>query len=240
MAMAAPIPMTDDPPLVASGSLYRLLCWLSPAYPVGAYTYSHGLEQAVEAGFIADAASARSWIADIIAHGAGLSDGVLLAAAYRAAHAGNRAELARVAAFAAAFSPTCELDLETTSQGAAFLKVTAAAWPCAGLDWLAQDTPAPALPVALGAAAAGHKIALEPTLTAATHAFTANLVSAALRLVPLGQTDGQRITARIEPVIRDTVARAMATPLDDIATSTLMVDITSMDHETQYTRLFRS
>ncbi|VAW16249.1 Urease accessory protein UreF, partial [hydrothermal vent metagenome] len=173
-------------------------------------------------------------------HGAGFSDGVLLAAAHRAVSAGERAELERVAEFAAAFTPTSELHLETTSQGAAFLKITATAWPCAGLDWLAEDAPAPSLPVAIGAAAAAHGVTLEPALVAATHGFAANLVSAALRLVPLGQTDGQRITAQLEPVIHDTVARAITTPLDDIATSTLMVDITSMEHETQYTRLFRS
>jgi urease accessory protein len=225
----------------ATAALYRLLAWLSPSYPVGAFSYSHGLEQAVEAGHVTDAATALHWIGDIVALGAGRSDGVLLAAAWRAAAAGDRPELARIAEFAAAFTATSELHLETMSQGSAFLKITAETWPSPPLAWLAEDAAgAVAAPVAVGAAAAGHGIPLEAALPACMHAFAANLVSAAVRLVPLGQTDGQRIIAALEPVIARAAEAAAATPLDDIATATLMVDITSMQHETQYTRLFRS
>lgn len=239
MATAGPmgtrIEMTDI------AALYRLLSWLSPSYPVGAYSYSHGIEQAVAAGHIHDAATAEGWIADIVAHGAGRADGVLLAAAWRAATDEDRDRLTETARFAAAFVATEELHLETMAQGAAFLKITREAWPAPPILWLAEaEGGRVALPVAIGAAAAGHGIALEAVLPATIHAFAANLVSAAIRLVPLGQTDGQRITARLEPIVARAATEAAATPLDEIATATLMVDMSSMHHETQYTRLFRS
>ena len=114
---------------------------------------------------------------------------------------------ATVAELAAAFAPSKERHLETTAQGAAFIEATRAAWPCAALDRLAAAWDGPvAYPVAVGVAAAGHGIALEPALHAYLHAVTANLISAGVRLVPLGQTDGQRVLAALEPVVAATAA----------------------------------
>lgn len=237
MAMAARMITTT----MAEGDIVRLMTWLSPSYPVGAYSYSHGLEHAVEVAAIRDRDSAGAWIADITAHGGGFADGVILAATHQAVEAGDDARLAEIAELAAAFSPTAEIALETRAQGAAFLKVTAETWGCAALDRLAAAWPGPhAYPVAVGAALAGHGIALRSGLIAYLHAFAANLVSAAVRLVPLGQTDGQRILAGLASVIADTSERARATPLDEIGTASVVADIASMRHETQYTRLFRS
>ena len=134
-----------------------------------------------------------------------------------------------------------ERQLETTAQGRAFIDTTLAAWPCAALETLRCRLAKPvAYPVAVAVAAAGHGIAVAPALHAYLHAVTANLMSAGVRLVPLGQTDGQRVVAALAPVIADTATRALATPLDDVGAAVFRADIASMRHETQYTRLFRS
>ena len=222
-------------------ALYRLMAWLSPAYPIGAFSYSGGIEWAVEAGDVTDAATLRDWLDVMIADGGGFCDAVFLAHAHRAAAAGEDAALRAVAELAAAFAPSKERHLETTAQGRAFLEVTRAAWPTPALDRLdAVWDGAVALPVAVGVAGAGHGIALDGVLNAYLHALAANLVSAGVRLVPLGQTDGQRVLAALEPAVRATAARALATGLDDVGSAAFRVDLAGMRHETQYTRLFRS
>jgi urease accessory protein len=149
--------------------------------------------------------------------------------------------LSTVAELASAFAPSAERQLETTAQGRAFIDTTLAAWPCTALKTLRCVWPnSIAYPVAVAVAAAGHGIAVAPALHAYLHAVTANLVSAGVRLVPLGQTDGQRVVAALAPVIADTATRALATPLDDVGAAVFRADIASMRHETQYTRLFRS
>lgn len=221
--------------------LYRLIAWLSPSYPVGAFSYSGGLEYAVEAGDVSDADALRDWIAVMIADGGGFCDAVLFAHAYRGVSGRDDGALHTVAELAAALSPSRERHLETTAQGRAFIEVTQSAWPCAALDRLTAVWPGPlAYPVAVATAAAGHGVALRPALLAYLHAVAANLVSAGVRLVPLGQTDGQRVVRALETVISDTVARALATALGDVGSAAFRADLASLHHETQYTRLFRS
>ena len=224
-----------------AAALYRLMAWLSPAYPIGAFSYSGGIEWAVEAGDVTDAATLARWLAVMIAEGSGLCDAVLLRHAHRAIVGNDDAALAAVAELGAAFAASRERFLETTAQGRAFFDTTRAAWPCAALDRLAVAWDGPlAYPVAVGAAAAGHGIAVEPALAAFLQAVAGNLVSAALRLVRLGQTDGQRVLAGLEPVIADCVRRALACPLEEIGGAAFRADLAGMHHETQYTRLFRS
>ncbi|MFW6024595.1 MAG: urease accessory protein UreF, partial [Dichotomicrobium sp.] len=191
--------------------------------------------------FVTDAESARDWIGDTVAFGAGFSDAVFLAAAYRAVSAGDAARLAEAAELAAAFPATRELALESHAQGRAFLAITTEAWSAPALDELRACWDGPcAYPIAVGCAAAGHGIALADAASGYLHAFAANLVSAAVRLVPLGQTAGQRILAGLEDTVAQTAARALETDVEEVASATLMVDVCSMKHETQHTRLFRS
>jgi urease accessory protein len=226
---------------LSAAALYRLMAWLSPAYPVGAFSYSSGIEWAVEAGDIKDAESLRRWLAVVIAAGGAFCDAVFLVHAHRAAAADDRDALHAVAELAAAFAPSKERHLETTAQGRAFVEATRAAWPCDGLERLLAVWDGPiAYPVAMGVTAAGDGIALEATLPAYLHALAANLISAGVRLIPLGQTEGQRLLAALEPVVAAAARRAMATKLDDVGGAALRADIASMRHETQYTRLFRS
>jgi urease accessory protein len=224
-----------------SRALYRLMAWLSPAFPVGAFSYSGGLEWAVEAGDIADARTLQGWLTVVVAEGGGYCDAVLFTNAYRAAATGDDLLLRETAELAAALSPSKERHLETASQGRAFVEAARAAWPCAALDRFGAVWEGPvAYPVAVAVTAAGHEVPLAPALHAFLHAATANLISAGVRLIPLGQTDGQRVLAALELAIAAAAARAIVTKLDDIGSAAFRADIASMRHETQYTRLFRS
>jgi urease accessory protein len=217
------------------------MAWLSPAYPVGGFSYSGGIEWAVEAGDIRDAATLQDWLAVMLERGGGFADAVLFAHAHRAIKADDDRALRTVAELAAALAPTGERHLETTAQGNAFIAATSAVWPCMALDRLARNWDGPvAYPVAVAVAAAGHGIALGPALGAFLQALVANWVSAGVRLVPLGQTDGQRVLAALEPAVAATAGRAIGTALDGIGTSAFRADLASTRHETQYTRLFRS
>ena len=217
------------------------MAWLSPSYPVGAFSYSSGIEWAVEAGDIKDAMTLKDWLATMMAAGGGVCDAVFLVHAHRAAAAQGDADVRAVAELAAAFAPSKERHLETTAQGRAFLEATRAAWPCTALDRLTDNWDGPvAYPVAVGVAAAGHGIAADAALHAFLHSIAANWISAGVRLIPLGQTDGQRVLAALEPVIAATAKRALKATLDDLGSAAFRADLASMRHETQYTRLFRS
>jgi urease accessory protein len=222
-------------------ALYRLMAWLSPAYPVGAFSYSSGIEWAVEAGDIKEADSLRRWLAVVIGEGSGFCDAVFFVHAHRSLADTDDNGLRTVAELAAAFAPSKERHLETTAQGRAFVEATCAAWPTPALDRLAVAWDGPvAYPVAVGVAAAGHGIPLDPALRAFLHAVTSNLISAGVRLVPLGQSDGQRVLAALEPVVEAAAGRALKTSLDDVGSAAMRADLASLLHETQYTRLFRS
>ena len=219
-------------------ALYRLMAWLSPSYPVGAFSYSSGIEWAVEAGDIFDAGTLRGWLTVMLADGVGFCDGVLLAHAWRAVQVAG--DLQAVAELAAAFAPTRERFLETTAQGSAFVEASRASWPCPALEQLVKYGCPIAYPVAVGVTAAGHGIPLEQALPAYLQAVLSNWTSAGMRLVPLGQTDGQRILAALEAAVASTAERAIGASLDDMGSSAFRADLASARHETQYTRLFRS
>jgi len=223
-------------------ALYRLMTWLSPAYPVGAFSYSHGLEYAVEEKLVRDRETLVDWLTTAIEVGAGRIGGALLAEAWRAATEADADRLEEVAALAAAWRSTAETALESEAQGAAFLAVTRAAWPHPLLDRLVPERRGGpiALSVAVGATCACHSIALLPALTAYLHSFASNLVSAGVRLIPLGQSDGQRAIAVLEPVIERSARACVDVSLDEVGGAALMLDWCSMRHELQYTRLFRS
>ncbi|WP_246503920.1 urease accessory protein UreF [Plastoroseomonas arctica] len=216
----------------------RLLAWTSPAYPVGAYTYSHGIEAAVEDGAVCDAATLAAYIRTVLHDGAGHIDGALCAAAIAAV---DDAALDAIAELAFAWRGTAETALESTAQGNAFALVTMAAWPDAGFAaFCARHPKRLAHASAFGAACRFAAIPPRDAVFAYLTAFAANLTSAGVRLVPLGQTDGQRVTAGLLPAITAATEAALAADLDDLGTASPMIDLFSMRHETQYTRLFRS
>jgi urease accessory protein len=220
---------------------YRLMTWLSPAFPVGGFSWSSGIEWAVEAGDINDAMSLKDWLAAMLSDGSGFCDGVFLAQAHRAVAADDDRALREIAELAAAFVPSRERQLETTAQGRAFIAIARAAWDCDGLAHaVSQCDGAIVYPIAVGIVSAAHAIPLEPALHAFLHALVSNWISAGARLVPLGQTDSQRILAALESTVSETARRAIAAKLDDLGSATFRADLAGLRHETQYTRLFRS
>jgi urease accessory protein len=243
MTTSKPPPIEDRSDLseTEAAALYRLMTWLSPAFPVGAFSYSSGIEWAVEAGDILDAASLRDWLASMLAEGSGFCDGVFLAHAHRATSSADARALRDIAELAAALMPSRERQLETTAQGRAFVDIARAAWDCDGLAPMIAACEGPLVyPVALGVVSSAHGIPLLPTMHAFLHALVSNWISAGARLVPLGQTDSQRVLAWLEPVVAATAKRALAAALDDLGSATFRADLASLRHETQYTRLFRS
>src|ERR1700722_1019531 len=242
-AQAAMPPASERDGMDASeaAALYRLMTWLSPSFPVGAFSYSSGIEWAVEAGDIVDAASLCDWLGAMLADGPGFCDGVFLAQAHRAASSRDDTASRDIAELAAAFVPSRERHLETTAQGRAFVDIARAAWNCEGLDQMISWSDGIIVyPVAVGVVSAAHAIPLASTMHAFLHALTSNWISAGARLIPLGQTDSQRVLALLEPVVVATAGRALAASLDDLGSATFRADLASLRHETQYTRLFRS
>ena len=232
--------------MMTESALYRLLAWSSPGYPTGAFSYSHGLEWAVESGAVGDLQGLLDYVTAVVSRGGGWVDAVLFAHAWRAVSntADAQAHLDTLAQLAAAFRGSAETALESRQQGAAFLDVTRKAWPHPTLDTFAQRTASDGTPVshclAVAVACAAHGIALTPALHSYVHAVAANLVSAGARLIPLGQTQAQIAIARLSPTITAIIERALATSLDDLGTAAPAVELCSLRHETQYTRLFRS
>lgn len=218
-----------------------LLVWLSPSFPVGAFAYSHGLEWAHEAGDVSDAASLLSWLADLLEHGAARNDAILFAEAYRAASPMDGARLAEIRELALALATSSERRLETSTQGDAFVTAIAKSWPCEATAVLRQVAGGPvAYPVAVGVACAGHGLPLGPSSQAFLLGFAANLISAAVRLGVVGQTDGQRVTAALIPSVERLAASIQDATLDDLGGAAFRSDLAALRHETQYTRLFRS
>ncbi|MBO9629113.1 MAG: urease accessory protein UreF [Shinella sp.] len=214
--------------------LIRLMTWLSPAFPVGAFSYSGGLEQVVADGDVRDAGTLRDWLESLLAQGNLCNDAVLFAEGHRAA--GDADRLAEVAALAEALSGSAERHRDTMLQGEAFL-AAAAGWPHAVLDHLGGTA---AYPVAVGAVAAAHGIAAEAGLAAYLHAVTSNLVSVAIRCGVIGQTHGVAVLAGLEARIVTFANVAAGSTLDDLGAATMRAEIASLRHETLPTRLFRS
>jgi urease accessory protein len=216
-----------------------LAVWFSPMFPVGAFAYSHGLEWAHEAGDIADAEDLRDWLTTLVERGALHNDAIILAAAYRAALLSDARELVDINELALALATSRERRLETATQGSAFLLAIRKSWPCATLEFLNPEEEI-AYPIAVALAAAGHNLPLDATLHMYCLGFISNLVSAAIRLGIIGQTDGQRVIAALMPVVLETARSCASKNLDELGGSAFRSDLASLRHETQYTRLFRS
>ena len=236
--------MSTSDPKGPSERLYRLLAWLSPGFPVGSFAFSHGLEAAVAGGAVHDRCSLQLWISAIVASGGGRIDAEILRDAHRSSSAGDIGALTDANRRGVAFRATAETRLETTAQGEAFLGTCRAAWPYPFLDcWakrISESGEGVCYAAAVGAAAAQAGIPLDFALLGYLQALASTLVSAGLRLGIIGQTDGQRILAALEPVIAAAVSGALTRDPDAFGSATFAVELASMAHETQYTRLFRS
>lgn len=216
MVTAMLIPMTD------LAALQRLFAWLSPAFPVGGFAYSHGIEQAIADGWLTGPDEVRDWIADILHHGAGRNDAILLAHAWRGEE---------VAELALALAGCAGRRRETAEQGASFARIASA---------VEGALPAAPYPVALGIAAARADVPLAETLAIFLQAFASNLITACVKSVPIGPTEGQRILSALMPLIRRIVSDAQAATLDDLGTCAFRSDLAAIRHETLQPRIYRT
>jgi urease accessory protein len=236
--------MRDEQYRLSPLALLRLQSWLSPAFPMGSYSYSHGLEWAVDAGQICDRKSLVDWLEADLRYGSGRSEAIFFSEAWRCAIDENRLKLSEIAELAAAVRGTSELALESSHQGAACLATLRQVWPDLVLDWLSEilreHHVQPALAIVLGVALAREGIQVSLALPAFLQSYIANLVTAGLRLIPLGQTDGQFAIAELEGAVQAASTQAENCTIADLGSAAFMVDLASTAHETQYTRLFRS
>ncbi|MBN2629702.1 MAG: urease accessory protein UreF [Rhodobacteraceae bacterium] len=210
-----------------SHDLLTLVQWLSPAFPTGGFAYSHGLEVAIAVGAVADGVALQRWLADVLAHGAGRQDAILLVQALR-----PDADVAALDALARALQPSAERLSETLEQGTAFARTVA------GLT--GRCLPPRCLPVALGEAASVLDLAPAQVVALYLHGFASNLVSIAMRFMPLGQSEGQGVLAALHPLITDLADQAVHLSLDDLGSCALGADMAAMQHETQDVRIFRT
>lgn len=226
-------------------STLALQAWVSPAYPVGGYAYSHALETAIDKNNVHDADTLAGWVSDNLQYGSGWNDAVLFVETMRrfqdpVDHT-RRQALYDIAELASAMCLTSELQQECLQQGAAFLGVTCAAWPHGELDsFRAEIENKTAYPVCFAVAAAAHQIDRQDALQAYLLTMTSNWISAAVRLNVVGQTMGQRLAAASALTIQDIAEKALPSSLDDLGGSIFLNEIASFQHETQNARLFRS
>ena len=236
--------MSDHQHFVSQVALLRQQSWLSPAFPTGSYSYSHGIEWAVEAGYIHDRQSLVDWLEADLCYGSGRNEAIFLIEAWRSAREEDCGKLLEIAGLAAAFRGTSEFALETSQQAASCLATLRRVWPVPLLETLSELLSelriSPVLSVVLGVRAAKQDIPATLALPAFLQSYLANLITAGVRLVPLGQTDGQLAIAELEPAVLAVAAQAQQATIHDLGSVGFMVDLASALHETQYTRLFRS
>jgi urease accessory protein len=222
----------------------RLQSWFSPAFPVGSYSYSHGLEWAVEAAHVHDRKSLVDWLEADLRYGSGRNEAILFSNAWHCIAEDNRVRLLEIAEMAAVFRSTAEFVLESSQQGIACLTTLSQVWSDPLLDWFAERLRErqlqPGMAVVFGIRSARQGLPLRLSLPVFLQSYTANFVTAAVRLVPLGQTDGQLAIVALEEAALLAAEEATNLTIDDLGSAGIMVDLASMAHETQYTRLFRS
>lgn len=213
-------------------ALLRLMTLMSPSFPVGGFSYSHGLEQAGADGLVTDFVTLQSWLVSLIERGTIWNDAVLFAESFRR----GSAELVDLIELGEALAGSKERFLESQAQGAAFVLAAKA-----GGYTMPEHLPAKALyAIAAGSLAAAQGIAMVDGLAAFIHAFASNQVQVAIRLSLFGQAEGVRMVAALEPLIIATAGRAALSSLDDLGGSTMMAEVAAMRHETLYSRIFRT
>jgi urease accessory protein len=221
-------------------ALLRLQSWLSPTFPNGAYSYSHGIEWAVEAGFVSDRESLVDWLGADLCHGTARNEAIFFSEAYRCAIENDPTKLMFLAELAAVSRGTSEFALESSQQATACLAMLRHVWPDRILETLSEFRSQPIIAVILGVRSAREQIPHCLALPAFLQSYVANLVNAGVRLIPLGQTDGQLAIAELESAVLLASQQGCQATLNDLGSAGFTVELSSIAHESQYTRLFRS
>ena len=202
-----------------------LQAWFSPAFPIGAYSYSHGLETAIQGGLINDEVSLQSWVSTLLLDGSGRNDGLFIKAAYEGEEEANTLCLS--------LCPSKERWQETTELGQAFCRAVNNSYHTNLPDGLAY-------PVAVGQAARTIGLDLGLTIQSYLQAFAANLISVGVRAIPIGQHAGQDCLVGLCPVIEEGAAEAAETTLDEVGSAAMLSDLMAMKHEQSVPRIYRT
>ncbi len=218
-------------------SLLQLQTWLSPAFPTGSFAYSHGLEAAIAAQLVTDRETTLNWLKALLQEGSGWNDALVLSESWKAARVSDIKALHKINDLALALQPARERWLETTLQGKAFVDA-ASIWKNP-LSAIFENTDT-ALPVAVGALTATSAIDRKISIATYLNAFFSSLIWVCVRLVPLGQSDGLAIIAKLEKEIVSQTENVAASTLDNLGSCALVSDIASIAHEHMTTRIFRS
>lgn len=236
--------MSEKEYAISRQALLRLQTWLSPAFPVGSFAYSHAIEWAISSGQVVDRENLLDWLDGDLRYGSGRNEAIFFAQAWRSVEDNDLAELVRLSELAAAYRSTFEFAVETTQQAAAYMAMLGHAWPDKMVDWLfhvlKRESIAPSVPIVLGVQTARQQVSLSLALPAFLQSYMGNLVSVGTRLIPLGQTDGQSAIAELEEAILSVAAEAQQATVEDLGSTAFMVDLGSIFHETQQPRLFRT
>ncbi|UTS82206.1 Urease accessory protein UreF [Phaeobacter piscinae] len=226
--------MGTGSPMPTNAQLLTLAQWFSPGYPVGAFSYSHGLEWAITSAAVSTATELQDWIETVLRDGGGWSDALFLAAAYHAPHTGA---VAQIDAQCRAYAPSLERLRETDLQGAAFCQITHTVWPETDQNGIPTKL---TYPVAVGYSANCCALPLQATIALYLQAFAANLVAAGQRLAPIGQSRAQAITRALAPLCQDIAEQTDDGDLAQLSSTSFLADIAAMKHETQHSRIFRT
>ena len=200
--------------------------WMSPAFPIGAFAYSHGLEWAIDKGHVKNGEKLQKWITDLLEYGSLRTDAISISLILRGHDFKKMNELSM------ALCPARERLLETKLQGSAFAKIIEDVWQ--------QDIGELSLPVAVALAAKNESIEQDLILPAYLQAFCSNLISVAIRLIPIGQTEGQRIMFELSSTISDLVQSASESEIDDLNSACFFSDVSAMEHEHLQPRIFKT
>ncbi len=230
MGMVARMPTNmDTAPMPIDAKFLTLTQWLSPSFPVGAFAYSHGLEQAIRSHWIENGEDLREWLDTLIRHGSGRSDAIWIRLAWACK---DMSDVQELNAQCRAFAPALERQREAERQGAAFSNVASHVW---GLK-----LPMLQLPINLGFAARQEGLDIEAVIALYLQSFLSNLTAAAQRLMPMGQTEGQSILAQLNAACIEVAADSRDMGIEDISSTAFLSDIAAMQHETLQPRIFQS
>ena len=222
-------------------NMYYLLTWFSPSFPIGSYAYSHGLEYAIESKIVKNTSDLSDWISDFLHYGTCYNDGIIISNAYDAVTKNNLKKLEEISLIAKAFKPTKEISLESYQQGVSFAHAVSKSLNCKKFDKLITIINENiSYVIAVACAGAVCNINKLDLVNAYFHAFISNLISAALRLMSIGQTESQILIIKFKKEVELLTNKILLNSLDDLGSSVLIGDWCSAKHEKQYSRLFRS
>ena len=206
--------------------LITVMQWLSPAFPIGGFAYSHGLEWAINKGYVSNREELQNWVSDLLEYGSLKNDAILIKLVLKGSDPKEINELAL------ALCSASERLSETQLQGGAFCKIMREVWSLE-MDELT-------LPIALALAAKNENIDQNLVVPAYLHSFCSNLISVAMRLIPIGQTDGQKTLRELSPLISDSVRAVAKSDKDDLGSACFLSDVSAMQHEYLQPRVFKT